>query len=210
LVKLLPPTAKVRIKGRKAITQRARQRIFRPYEQAIGHVSVEWNRLQEHLGIIFARMFLTVSIVPRAIWHSTQSDRAQREMLRAALDAAAVEHLFGRNQAVEDIKWLLNEAHKLAERRNNALHAPYVIIADDQGTRFAPMDFSGNPRAAKLVKKDLLIEFAWYADCARVLSDYAFAVQYALALPHQPWPGRPALPVLQQKKSRPNPQPRQP
>jgi hypothetical protein len=167
--------------------------------------SVRLTQLRASMG-----MFPTVSIVPRAIWHSTQSDRAQREMLRAALDAAAVEHLFGRNQAIEDIKWLLNEADKLAERRNNALHAPYVIIADHHGTRFAPMDFSGNPRAAKLVKKDLLIEFAWYADCARVLSDYAFAVQYAPALPHQPWPGRPALPVLQQKKSRPNPRPRQP
>jgi hypothetical protein len=198
----------VRIVGRKIVTKRERNRFFRPYEHAIGHVSVEWNRLQEHLGFVFARMFPALSTVPQAVWHSTQGDRAQRQMLKAAVKAAAAEHLFGREHAVQDVLWLLEQSEKLADRRNDAVHSPFVLIASEQGTSFAPMDFSGNPRASKLVNKDLLIEFKWYADCARVLSDFAFAVQQALALPQQPWPNRPSLPGPGQKNNRPS-QPRQ-
>jgi hypothetical protein len=60
-----------------------------------------------------------------------------------------------------------------------------------------PFSFLGNPRAKKLLKKDVLAEFGWYAQSASALKKYVQALQVALSRAGKPWPDRPQMPTLQ-------------
>ena len=56
-----------------------------PYVTALGKVAHAWNYLQEALGQLFCAVTgLENDGTGEAIWHSLNSDRAQRDMLRAA------------------------------------------------------------------------------------------------------------------------------
>src|SRR5260370_21675866 len=101
---------------------------------------------------------------------------------------------------VEDLTWLLNEADKLEDDRNDAVHSPLMYGRLDDMTahhlgyaeRVIPSLAFDHPRAQKLAKKDLLSEFRWCRDAALVLNEFAGAIYESIAARH-PWPKRPSL-----------------
>ena len=86
-------------------------------------VSHEWNHLHEKLGELFAVVIDAERVVALAIWYSTESDRAQRKMLKAAVNANPARWK-AFPKATDDLKWLLDRTEEVAEHRNNAVHPP--------------------------------------------------------------------------------------
>ncbi len=201
-----PPT-KLR-KGQKILTALQIERKYRPLVVDIGLLVVSWSRLQETL----ARLFWFVTgiengAIPLAIWHSTKSDRAQREMLREAAEVAFVSTLLKRaklptaasnKRANEDIVWLVNKANSLADKRNDVMHTPYLVALiepKNQDNQLIPEATYGNPRALKLKGKDLRKEFIWYRGHADELCRFAYDLGTCIRWPDSvPWPDRPELP----------------
>jgi hypothetical protein len=80
---------------------------YDPYALAIGKFGLNWNFLQYALCELFSIVTLEktpqvgdrVNHVPIKIWHSLRSDRAQREMLKAAIESS---HLSQRNDLVRN------------------------------------------------------------------------------------------------------------
>ena len=179
--------------------ERERARVFRPLAIEIGWVVYEWNRLQAAIGELFADVVSKEN--PRlgfSIWHSlAANERAQREMLRAAVDAAWPD----KRRAHQDISWILTKVDALAGRRNVAIHSPLVFVNEPSGSiDILPMYFFGNPRAAELKGKSLLEEYLWYRDHLSKLAGFAEILHYAIVFPEYAWPDRPQL--LSREESR--------
>jgi tRNA A-37 threonylcarbamoyl transferase component Bud32 len=156
------------------------------------------------MGELFADVMMrNTPIVGMSVWHATYNDRTQRDMLSAAVNALPKEYL--RERIADEIRWLLTESEKLAERRNTALHSPLVFVIYADHYELMPMHFFGNPRAKKLAKKDLLKEFTWYRGCAAALAHYAELLHYALCFDNYALPDRPQLPSLGQSQTRTRP-----
>lgn len=172
-----------------------------PYVQAVGEVSHAWNYLIESLGQVFAQVVAADRRIALAIWYSTDSDRSQIKMLKAAISASPTTRWLPRlPRAHEDLTWLVDKASSLAEDRNNAIHAPCSIYTSETGTEMGASFFNGNPRAKKLQGKKLLLEFAYCTHFAQRLTNFARSAETALAFEQYPWPERPALPVRGQKQ----------
>ncbi len=83
---------------------------FQPFAAELGSVVFTWNNLHERLGDLFwAILGGHNGAVPLAIWHSIDSDRTQRKVLKAATVAAVfVRKDLERNaQCRDDILWLI-------------------------------------------------------------------------------------------------------
>jgi hypothetical protein len=179
-------------------TRKQTDRHFRPYAVELGKLVYAWNDMQEKLvGLFCAVTKIPTSAIPKAIWHSTPSDLAQRNMLRAATEV---------NPAIndaerEDILWLLNKINRsLSVKRNDAIHAPLIFWTNALGISVEPSDYSLSPRAQSLKGKDILKEFTWYRQTAEALADYADAMRHALQFPGTwSWPEKPRLPHIGQK-----------
>jgi hypothetical protein len=170
------------------------EKVLDPYAREVGKLVASWNQLQERLG----ELFWTIVRRDRpgialAIWYATKSDRAQRDMLRAAIEASPTEGSLT-EQSKSDIKWLLDRSEELANQRNDAIHAPIAFYTDQDGTRLMTEYFFGNPRAANLRDKNLAEEFSWYEKRATVLSGFALRCAACLRNAHFPWVERPRLP----------------
>jgi hypothetical protein len=180
-------------------TEEERNAAFEAYTLVVDKVSYAWNYLHEKLG----RLFVVISGADRnialAIWYSTDNDRAQRKMLRAAIAATKVERWKTLPKAEENLKWLLDRLDKVSDDRNNAIHAPcslYIGGTEDGGSEMGASFFHGHPRAKNLQGKKLLIEFDWCERYAETLSQFTGQVETAVAFPDQyPWPDKPSLPT---------------
>ncbi|WP_426029563.1 hypothetical protein [Caulobacter sp. DWP3-1-3b2] len=198
--------------GEKMSAQEAIERAFARHTSVVGEVAYYWNLLHERLGVLFSIAAAINNQVGMAVWYSVQSDRGQRGMLLAALRANKEDVWEIRPKAKAEIKWLTDYVSgTLAERRNDALHAPCELgvgIFEDrdgnlsQAIEVGPAYFLGNPRASKLSQKNLHKEFTWYAETARALALYADAMVTALTVIEATWPERPRLPSLRQSHSR--------
>jgi hypothetical protein len=167
---------------------------FEPYYDAVGKVVHAWNGLQEQLAIIFCRVTDIDNTMGLSVWHSSNNDRAQRQMLRAALAAVDEEWRAKYPKGKEDITWLLNRADTLADGRNNVIHAPCSVGVKDQSEfEVVPLSFYGNPRAKALRGKDVLEEFSRCETNVRILKGYAHWIDCVLSLEGYAWPERPSL-----------------
>lgn len=195
---------------------------FRPYAIAVGQAALAWNQLQESLGELFSSVVRIEAAddlgIIRTIWNSMESDRAQRKMIRAALNRLA-NHEEISIEAHMQIKWLLDEADKLSDDRNDAIHSPLesltgsVTLAPVIGrpsvstTHVRPQSRSGHPRAKKLAGKNLLDEFRRCRDTALVLSKHCTVVRWGLHREKngkpQAWSKTPRLPNRGQKSRSP-------
>lgn len=209
------PTARVKPHKGRAVTERQREKLFRPYALEIGKLALAWNRLQEHLALLFSTALGSGDTILLAyrVWHSSQSDRAQREMLRAAAEVTFDKEEPPWPRALQDTLWLLDKAQSLADQRNDALHSPFILGHSATAVSVRPASFLGHPRARKLQGKDVLAELKWYTQRARILGAFAYGMFYALKIApmmHQPhaWPDRPQLPPLGQSKTRKTKHPR--
>src|SRR5580700_224118 len=160
---------------------------FLPYVAALGQLALAWNNLHEVLGLLFCRVMEANPVNQYlAIWHALKVDRAQREILLAALR----NHVRGAypTSFVPDIEWICNRADALEDTRNDALHSP--LWAQERGpgnTIVQPWVGLGHIRAQKLLNKDLLAEFRWCRDAAVLLADFASDIDLSLADYMRPW-----------------------
>jgi hypothetical protein len=183
----------------KVPSQKQLERQFRPYAVQLGKLVFAWNRLHEKLSVLFWKVTGIQNDIAIAVWYSTDSDRAQRQMLRKAAEVAFAKD----DKKREGVVWLLNQIdHALAGSRNDAIHAPLAFFTDVFGTELKP-SLSGSPRAKGLAGKDLMTEFKWYRECADVLANYTTNLYAALSAPQlRPWPDIPSLPQKGRTKSR--------
>ncbi|MFT4077851.1 hypothetical protein [Rhodomicrobium sp.] len=165
---------------------------FRSVASEIGYLTREWNALQDSMATIFAVIMSPNNInIPLAVWNSTPSDRAQRDMLRSAV---ASWRMFNSKEdhTSDEIVWLLNEVDKLSNKRNDALHAPLHILLNTDSLEFSvePNYWNNNPRAKNLKRKNVLSEFSKYRAQAECLGQYAIHIWVYLrsskALPQRP------------------------
>jgi hypothetical protein len=118
------------------------QQARKPYVIALGELVIAWNSLQENLADLFWVITgVSNGAIPLAIWHSTNNDRAQRQMLRAAVEAA-----FAKEKKIkDDILWLVDRANALADQRNDAIHSPFWFIRESTEPHrkglWIPVDF---------------------------------------------------------------------
>jgi hypothetical protein len=163
----------------------------------IGHTVLDWNELQERLGRLFQRLIGGDYHVGMAIWYSQVSDKAQREMLKAAAIKAPAEVIS--QEEADDIKWALHKADGLAEERNNITHAHY-----QDWLSFSPESFlqvrtapapTGSSRTEKLHKRPDIA--AHFSEKTKSLSETVAKMHNAIYYGRQehPWPGKPPLPV---------------
>jgi hypothetical protein len=181
---------------------------FGEYQLAVGKVAHAWNVLHESLGVLFVTVSAADKVpawaeprVALAIWYAAKSDRVQRDMLRAAVNANSRrwEKL---PKALDDLKWLLDRCDELAEHRNNAVHAPCAVyIGGNDPPEMGPAYFAAqNPRAKNLVGKELLVEFAWCERYAQTLREFIQRLENSIRLPDRyPWPDRPSKPTRKTK-----------
>lgn len=170
------------------------KKTFDAYVAAVGKVAHAWNYLHERLGVLFVAVTGMERNVALSIWYSVKSDLAQRDMLNAAIDATNSKRSTKWPEAPSDLKWLLDRAHELAEARNNAVHAPCSLYIVGSDLKMGASFFDGNPRAKKLMGKELLVEFAWCEGLAETLIRFAEMLANAIAFPDRfPWPQRPRI-----------------
>ena len=178
------------------------RRAFDPYVAAVGRVAHAWNYLHEKLGQLFVAVTGADRGIILAVWYSTPNDRAQRRMLRAAINASAADKWEPRlPTARDDLLWLVKEADELAGARDNAVHVPCSTYTDSKGTGMFAAFFNGHPRARKLIGKKLIDEFLWCEECAEVLSRFSMRAEAALAPQQYPWPNKPDIPTRERKRT---------
>lgn len=205
----MPAKTPPRVPRRRGRSQRYTSHEFRPYVSALGRLTLAWNDLQESLAGLYWTLNLpgppsagdSFTYAPLKVWAAVKSDRTQRDMLRAVVNQDADN--WGRPALEADALWLLKEAGKLADARNDAVHSPLYEVdkslygmGNTPGVKVAPAWWLSNPRALNLSKHtDLLAEFRYCHDTAIVLSDYGQALNNALVNRGQPWPRRPTMPT---------------
>jgi hypothetical protein len=174
---------------------------FAPYINAVGRVVHHWNQLQESLGKLFAAVTGKGNMA-LAIWHTPHSDRAQRDMLTAAIFATPTETWESYSAtAMADILALVSVANNVADRRNNAIHAPVSLAIDRRKLVPIPVYFHGNPRAMRLKNKDIITEFTACVVSAKQLREFAEKLETAINFASRyPWPDIPAPLTKTRKK----------
>ena len=71
----------------KVLTPRASKAILRPYAVELGFLASAWNQLHHNLSSLFTLLLRSKNeSFAQAIWHGTDSDFAQRQMLRAIIE----------------------------------------------------------------------------------------------------------------------------
>jgi len=169
------------------------------YCVAVGLVVYEWNDLHEKLARLFAVVREGDRRETLAEWYVIRSDTRQREMLRGAIAESTSGRWQKSPRAPDDLKWLLDGVDKLANDRNNAIHAPCSLYLRGDGSSEVMAAVrsanAGNRRAKDLEGQDLLTEFHWCAAYTVRLGQFARMLAPAMASPdHYEWPGRPKIP----------------
>jgi len=167
---------------------------FRPYVIALGQVALAWNGLHEALALLFCAV-MGGGVVNQflAVWHALKTDRAQRDILRAATNS--ITQGTTRPTLVDDVLWLCSRADSLEDTRNDIVHSPlwgYQRGPDE--IIVMPVIGLGHTRAQKLFERNLLADFRWCRDAALLLTKFAGEMDRALSDDTLPWPERPAWP----------------
>lgn len=168
--------------------------VFRSHALALGQLALAWNGLHQMLALLFCSI-MGGGIVNQhlAIWNAIKSDRAQRDILLAALKS---DHAGFRPPGFfeGDIEWLCRYTDQVEEARNNAIHSPLWAAPNEHRSDIRPSVGLGHARAIKLLGKDLLLEFRWCRDSAIALGAFAAQLDRALVDPLSSWPEKPQLP----------------
>lgn len=187
----------------------ARNKEFRPYVTAAGQASLQWNILHEAMGLLFANVMGTGYLNQvGAVWSSAPSDRAKRNMLKAAVHARQA--MIGPGVPAREaltakrIDELVGLAEALEIKRNDVVHAPLTkglnALTPTYGKVF-PDTLLGNVRAKPLEGKDLLKEFRYCRDYARILAQFAKDIDRAMTSGVLPLPDKPLPPRRDGKKT---------
>lgn len=114
----LPPHA------RSAVAKHARQ---------VGEINLAWNSLQASFFLLFRRIVSPDNgDLALGIWHTVQSDKAQRTML-----ANAIQHGLRKQKSIQSAGlWAIAAADKISDTRNFLTHAE--VYVDYDGLNFDP------------------------------------------------------------------------
>ncbi len=166
---------------------------FRAYATGIGEVILAWNDLHETLSSLFwVTLGIPNGLIPAAVWYSSKSDLAQRDMLEAALKVKAIGHpLETRDTFRKEIIWLVSEINKIADKRNDFVHSPVILLSTNEPT---PAHHLGHKRAKKLSKKNLVGQASWFYDATIICRDYAADLNKSIGDRNTTLPERPKLP----------------
>lgn len=176
---------------------------FDAYTCALGKVAHAWNYLHERLGSLFASLVNAPDrSVIAAVWHSSYSDRAQRQMLVAVIANINDQRWqsFPKN-AKNNLISVLTEIDKLGSRRDDAVHAPSILMTDVGGSMMAAHPLSGNRRAQHLSGKHLIKEFGKIENYIENYSRYIMSVEQAWLYSPQLWPDTPENPSQKHQKT---------
>jgi hypothetical protein len=174
-------------------TEEQKREAFDTYAVAVGRVSAVWNHLHFTLGGLFAMIIGGDTELILAAWGSIENDRTKREMLRAAIDAASPER-WKTPKAPADLHWVLKRAQKLADVRNDAMHALVSLHLGAETVEVTVSPHARGEREKKLVDRaakgrKLLDEFAKCERDADALSGFVFSATGALFMPERlEWP----------------------
>ena len=121
------------------------------HAMALGYVACSWSALQDRLAHLYSAVMYdgSLSNIALAAWHAHQSDRAQRNMLLAAAEAA----LQTRPEILAEIGSLKTHVDDLANRRNDFMHASYALLLRPKNDTVIPNDYYGNKRSKALALK---------------------------------------------------------
>jgi hypothetical protein len=124
---------------RRRITEESRSSI-RAYAAVSAEAIWAWNRLHSTLFDLFWQFLGREETnnkyeVSYAIWHTFQSDKSQREMIRSVAEAT----LPPTSLKLKQIKWLLKSVDRIAPFRNAMVHVP-VTFRRGQAGRPSPID----------------------------------------------------------------------
>jgi hypothetical protein len=109
-----------------AATQAAKERHYR----ICGEVVWEWNELHKLFGYVFTTLLGTNNIaVAPALWHTPGSDKAQRDLLRTAVEWADGVGASRRDR----LHWALKQADRLGPLRNDIVHGVGGILITEDG-----------------------------------------------------------------------------
>src|SRR3989442_11201104 len=95
--------------------------IWERHAHQAGEVVTAWNELQAALYWLFKDLLKDSREVALAIWHSTQNDRTQRQMLLSVAELV----LAGSTKALGQVRWAKERADDLATHRNDPAHTPF-------------------------------------------------------------------------------------
>ena len=168
---------------------------FEAYCMAIGKAAFAWNILHESLGQLFAALS-DDRVAAVTEWYSKPpSDDRQRKMLERLLTNLSDDKWPASPKLKADGLWLIAESCKLADDRNNAVHAPATLYFGTGYSEMGPSFIYGHPRAKILRGRRLLEEFAWCETCTENLTLFTRAIETSLGYPDRyGWPERPNPP----------------
>jgi hypothetical protein len=167
---------------------------FDSYATALGRVVHSWNRLHERLEYLFATIVGGHEMIPRRIWHSSNNDRAQRGMLKAAIEAVPSQRWEQTSpNTLKDLRWLIEEINSLATHRDNAVHAPVTTRHQAGDVDMITREDSLYQRARNLAGKELIVEFDYCERRSDVYWEFVGCANHALG-GRRAWPNRPSLP----------------
>jgi hypothetical protein len=176
--------------------------VFVPYVTLIGQIALAWSDLHEYLAFSFwSLMGGGNSGKPIGIWNSANFDRARREMLRKAAEAASPDELVAHPKIKDDIIWMLNQLDELEQRRNDVVHSPLAQVRNMLAVLMGVVDpvvadvLLNNQRARNLAKRQLIPDFTWCRDTILIWRDFAASIDRALDGTGASWPDRPSLPI---------------
>jgi hypothetical protein len=202
------PQAPVRPQTTKEIKE-ASEEAFDLYTSAVGRVADAWNMLHESMAELFWRIVGGHEYrITAAVWYSSYSDRFQRQMLEAAINASVNHPAWARvpTTAREDLIWLLRRANFLGNKRDEAIHAPCQWLRrtfDGAPPEVIVAETSLHRRAKSLIGKDILIEFDWLEQYIWALSKFTHRAEIVLHLgddSFRTWPEKPRVPDRRPKK----------
>jgi hypothetical protein len=127
------------------------------------------------------------------VWYSTRNDRAQRQMLRAAIQASNGRWSSLLPKLRDDLIWQTEKIDALALRRNEAIHVPCSAYTTAGGTQITAAFLGNNPHAKKLEGVRLIEEFSVCEADSDVLSRYARRIRDCIQSARNAYPERPQL-----------------
>ncbi len=136
-----------------------------------GRLVRRWSWLHEQLVGVFRLATATHNTIADAIWHSSKSDAAQRDMLVAALNASIRElkflpiddHNEFQQRVFSEYIWIAKEIDEKSHHRNDLIHSPIALFFKSGAAEFEAVvtDVYSNPRAKKLADKELFQLSRW-------------------------------------------------
>jgi hypothetical protein len=213
------------------------ERAYKPYALAIGQFVLAWNAFHEKLGMLFVMILHSApgwdidrnhdvdgELFPNddahierwsGVWSSAPLDRPKRAMLRGLLNSFIEADLKQFPKFIGDLSWILDQADKIEDIRNNAVHTPLLWIGGhpaleqivaEHDVAIIPNVLLANKRAVAVAKKDLrsrlVIEYRWGRDASVILRDFSGRIGHAMSIEGAPWPQRPSLPNRGQRVGR--------